>query len=119
MIWQSWGHSGGMTDPASGELDLSDPDLESSYTGSRIAAWFDKYLLDKETDTGPAFAYYRDWAPAGQAYATADAPPPPPAPCTSPATAPSSAYRSRWCAAAASTATGSSPPATRNPPSPG
>ncbi|MFC7471804.1 alpha/beta hydrolase family protein [Actinomadura keratinilytica] len=77
MIWQSWGHSGGMTDPASGELDLSDPDLESSYTGSRIAAWFDKYLLDKETDTGPAFAYYRDWAPAGQTYATADAPPAP------------------------------------------
>ncbi|MEU3394085.1 CocE/NonD family hydrolase [Streptomyces albidoflavus] len=77
MIWQSWGHSGGMTDPASGELDLSDPDLESSYTGSRIAAWFDKYLLDKDTDTGPAFAYYRDWAPAGQAYATADAPPAP------------------------------------------
>ncbi len=27
MIWQSWGHSGGMTDPAAGELDLTKGDL--------------------------------------------------------------------------------------------
>ncbi|MFI6622837.1 CocE/NonD family hydrolase [Streptomyces sp. NPDC050528] len=62
MVWQSWGHSGGMTDPAAGELDLSQGDLESSYVGRRILAWFDRYLLQrKNTDTGPAFAYYRDW----------------------------------------------------------
>jgi len=36
--------------------------LESSYVGRRILAWFDRYLLkQKNVDTGPAFAYYRDW----------------------------------------------------------
>ncbi|MFF3286292.1 CocE/NonD family hydrolase [Streptomyces sp. NPDC003023] len=62
MIWQSWGHSGGMTDPASGELDLGAGNLESAYVGRRILAWFDRYLHgNASTDTGPAFAYYRDW----------------------------------------------------------
>ncbi|WP_262056644.1 CocE/NonD family hydrolase [Streptomyces sp. STR69] len=71
MIWQSWGHSGGST---AGELNLNQGDLESSYVGRRIAAWFDRYLRGrKDVDTGPAFAYYRDWItdPAGT-YATAD-----------------------------------------------
>ncbi|MFF3694158.1 CocE/NonD family hydrolase [Streptomyces sp. NPDC002221] len=59
MIWQSWGHSGGQ---APGELDLSQGNLETSYTGQRILAWFDRYLRkQRHTDTGPAFAYYRDW----------------------------------------------------------
>ncbi|WP_331447362.1 CocE/NonD family hydrolase [Streptomyces xanthochromogenes] len=59
MIWQSWGHSGGQ---APGELDLTQGNLETSYTGQRILAWFDRYLhKDRHTDTGPAFAYYRDW----------------------------------------------------------
>ncbi|MFI5880139.1 CocE/NonD family hydrolase [Streptomyces sp. NPDC051554] len=73
MIWQSWGHSGGMTDPAAGELDLSQGDLESSYVGRRILAWFDRYLLQrKNTNTGPAFAYYRDWiTDRADTYATA------------------------------------------------
>ncbi|WP_229377738.1 CocE/NonD family hydrolase [Streptomyces sp. VRA16 Mangrove soil] len=73
MIWQSWGHSGGITDPASGELNLSQGNLETSYTGRRILAWFDRYLRHhKSVDTGPAFAYYRDWVgdPDGT-YATA------------------------------------------------
>ncbi|ATW51540.1 alpha/beta fold hydrolase [Streptomyces peucetius] len=62
MIWQSWGHSGGMTDPASGELNLGEGNLETSYVGKRILAWFDRYLhKNPNTDTGPAFAYYRDW----------------------------------------------------------
>jgi putative CocE/NonD family hydrolase len=62
MIWQSWGHSGGMTDPASGELDLGEGNLESSYVGRRILAWFDRYLhKNTAVDTGPDFAYYRDW----------------------------------------------------------
>ncbi|SNX65000.1 putative CocE/NonD family hydrolase [Streptomyces sp. TLI_55] len=70
MIWQSWGHSGGQV---AGELDLSQGNLESSYVGKRVLAWFDRYLRkQKKTDTGPAFAYYRDWItdPNGT-YATA------------------------------------------------
>lgn len=59
MIWQAWGHSGGQ---APGELDLSTGDLEANYVGRRILAWFDRYLRHEETtDTGPEFAYYRDW----------------------------------------------------------
>lgn len=59
MIWQAWGHSGGQTD---GELDLGQGNLETSYVGQRVLAWFDRYLQKKtDTDTGPAFAYYRDW----------------------------------------------------------
>ncbi|MFF8841505.1 CocE/NonD family hydrolase [Streptomyces sp. NPDC015127] len=62
MIWQSWGHSGGMTDPASGELNIGEGNLETSYVGRRILAWFDRYLRkNANADTGPAFAYYRDW----------------------------------------------------------
>ncbi|RFU85823.1 CocE/NonD family hydrolase [Streptomyces triticagri] len=73
MIWQSWGHSGGLTDPASGELNLGEGNLETSYTGRRILDWFEKYLRgDENADTGPGFAYYRDWQPADSAYATAD-----------------------------------------------
>ncbi|MFE2020449.1 CocE/NonD family hydrolase [Streptomyces sp. NPDC059499] len=60
MIWQAWGHSGG---EVPGELDLAEGNLETSYVGQRILAWFDRYLRHEEdTDTGPAFAYYRDWA---------------------------------------------------------
>ncbi|MET9517550.1 CocE/NonD family hydrolase [Streptomyces sp. NPDC002994] len=73
MIWQSWGHSGGLTDPAAGELNLGQGNLETSYVGKRILAWFDRYLHgNKGTDTGPAFAYYRDWQ---SGYGTAAAPP--------------------------------------------
>ncbi|MGW0734565.1 CocE/NonD family hydrolase [Streptomyces sp. NPDC002851] len=72
MIWQSWGHSGGMTDPASGELNLGAGNLETSYVGRRILAWFDHYLWDnKGADLGPNLAYYRDWQPTEDAYATA------------------------------------------------
>ncbi|MFI6417142.1 CocE/NonD family hydrolase [Streptomyces sp. NPDC050842] len=58
MIWQSSGHSGGQVP---GELNLEEGNLESSYVGQRVLAWFDRYLQEKHTDTGPAFAYYRDW----------------------------------------------------------
>jgi putative CocE/NonD family hydrolase len=59
MIWQSWGHSGGQVP---GELDLGEGNLESSYVGRRVLAWFDRYLQKKtDTDTGPEFAYYRSW----------------------------------------------------------
>lgn len=74
MIWQSWGHSGGLTDPAAGELNLSQGNLETSYVGRRILAWFDRYLRKQATvDTGPAFAYYRDWiSDPSRTYATAE-----------------------------------------------
>ncbi|MGW3727802.1 CocE/NonD family hydrolase [Streptomyces sp. F001] len=73
MIWQSWGHSGGLTDPASGELNLGQGNLESAYVGKRILSWFDRYLHKKKIDTGPAFAYYRDWiTDPHRTYATAD-----------------------------------------------
>lgn len=59
MIWQSWGHSGGQVP---GELDLGEGNLETSYVGRRVLAWFDRYLQKKaDTDTGPEFSYYRSW----------------------------------------------------------
>ncbi|MER5307319.1 CocE/NonD family hydrolase [Streptomyces sp. NPDC002773] len=59
MIWQSWGHSGGQKP---GELDLGQGNLESSYVGQRVLGWFDRHLRKNPTaDTGPAFAWYRDW----------------------------------------------------------
>ncbi|OKI00847.1 peptidase S15 [Streptomyces sp. CB02923] len=73
MIWQSWGHSGGMTDPAAGELDLAKGNFESSYVGRRVLAWFGRYLRHAwDTDTGPAFAYYRDWVRSGPVYGTSE-----------------------------------------------
>ncbi|MFG3723081.1 CocE/NonD family hydrolase [Streptomyces massasporeus] len=74
MIWQSWGHSGGLTGPATGELDLSRGNLETSYVGRRVLAWFDRHLRGRtHTDTGPAFAYYRDWiTDPDRTYATAN-----------------------------------------------
>jgi putative CocE/NonD family hydrolase len=73
MIWQSWGHSGGLTDPAAGELDLARGNLETSYVGRRVLAWFDRYLWKKDVATGPALAYYRDWiTDPDDTYATAD-----------------------------------------------
>ncbi|MEU9115076.1 CocE/NonD family hydrolase [Streptomyces sp. NPDC048483] len=71
MIWQAWGHSGGMKNPVKGELDLGKGNLETSYVGKRILAWFDRYLHHRKgTGTGPAFAYYRDWVAEGPTYAT-------------------------------------------------
>ncbi|MGW0476857.1 CocE/NonD family hydrolase [Streptomyces coeruleorubidus] len=74
MIWQSWGHSGGLTGPATGEFDLSKGNLETSYVGRRVLAWFDRHLRKQtHVDTGPAFAYYRDWVTdPNRTYATAD-----------------------------------------------
>ncbi|MFJ4081842.1 CocE/NonD family hydrolase [Streptomyces iakyrus] len=73
MIWQSWGHSGGLTGPAAGELDLSRGNLETSYVGRRVLAWFDRHLRGRtHVDTGPAFAYHRDWiTDPDRTYATA------------------------------------------------
>ncbi|QFR96525.1 CocE/NonD family hydrolase [Streptomyces tsukubensis] len=77
MIWQSWGHSDGINAPAPGELDLAKGNLETSYVGRRVLAWFDRYLRhDTRAAAGPALAYYRDWATdGGHPYASADGPP--------------------------------------------
>ncbi|MFB9560355.1 CocE/NonD family hydrolase [Streptomyces tuirus] len=74
MIWQSWGHSGGLTGPATGELDLAQGNLETSYVGRRVLAWFDRHLRGRtHVDTGPAFAYHRDWiTDPDRTYATAN-----------------------------------------------
>ncbi|WP_107051635.1 CocE/NonD family hydrolase [Streptomyces sp. NRRL S-475] len=74
MIWQSWGHSGGLTGPNTGELDLSQGNLETSYVGRRVLAWFDRHLRKRtHVDTGPAFAYHRDWiTDPDRTYATAN-----------------------------------------------
>ncbi|WP_345663482.1 CocE/NonD family hydrolase [Streptomyces venetus] len=74
MIWQSWGHSAGLTGPAAGELDLAKGNLETSYVGRRVLAWFDRHLRGRQdADTGPAFAYHRDWiTDPDHTYATAD-----------------------------------------------
>jgi putative CocE/NonD family hydrolase len=61
MIWHSWGHSHGT--PAPGELSLTDPQPTQQYETGRVAAWFDRYLKNLAVDTGPNFAYFRDWVP--------------------------------------------------------
>ncbi|MFG3116021.1 CocE/NonD family hydrolase [Streptomyces sp. NPDC048197] len=71
MIWQYWGHRGGIKNPPAGELRLAEGNMEGSYVGRRILAWFGRYLRHRtHTGTGPAFAYYRDWVTGGPTYAT-------------------------------------------------
>ncbi|MFQ6145202.1 CocE/NonD family hydrolase [Streptomyces seoulensis] len=74
MIWQSWGHSGGENGPGSGEFAFSRDNLETSYVGRRVLAWFDRHLRrHRHTGPGPELAYYRDWTGGPEhAYATAD-----------------------------------------------
>jgi len=71
MIWHSWGHSHGT--PAPGEFSLDDPDPSQQYESARVQAWFDRYLKNASVETGPNFAYFRDWVPytgnAAPAYA--------------------------------------------------
>lgn len=73
MIWQSWGHTDNR--PAPGEFDISNPNPVTQYETARIAAWFERYLKDRSVDTGPEFAYFRDWVKylgnAKPAFATA------------------------------------------------
>ncbi|MFT4262705.1 MAG: CocE/NonD family hydrolase [Nocardioides sp.] len=73
MIWTKFGHSG---DAAPGELSWTD-DPSATYVTGRIVDWFDHYLADEPTSTGPLFAFWRDWitytgnaAPAYQVSAT-------------------------------------------------
>ena len=74
MIWQSWGHSHGT--PAPGELNLGDLTPGQAYETDRVVAWFDHYLKGLGTNTGPTFAYFRDWVSytgnASTAYASSN-----------------------------------------------
>lgn len=58
MIWSQFGHSG---PAAPGELDLEDPDPDGQYITGRVFDWFEHYLRDQPVQTGPEFAYFRDW----------------------------------------------------------
>lgn len=73
MIWHSWGHT--HLEPAPGEFSTKNPDPETQYETGRFLDWFDHYLKDQPSDTGPEFAYFRNWVSysgnARPAYATA------------------------------------------------
>ncbi|GGF17941.1 alpha/beta fold hydrolase [Williamsia phyllosphaerae] len=73
MIWHYWGHSG---EPAPGEYSDDAPDRTTQYETGRILDWLDHYLKDSGADTGPRFAYFRNWIDyrgnARPAYAAAD-----------------------------------------------
>jgi len=73
MIWNSGGHGG--YDSLPGECEVygnGTSGLDSCYLPLRALAWFDRWLRgDGSVDTGPGFAYYRDWVAydkSGSAY---------------------------------------------------
>lgn len=72
MIWQSWGHSQGTPQPGEFSRELLNP--VTQYETGRILSWFEKHLRGRNVDTGPEFAYFRDWVKytgnAKPAYAT-------------------------------------------------
>jgi ABC-2 type transport system ATP-binding protein len=59
LIWQSWGHSNGT--PAPGEIDLGALNPDTQYETARVLQWFERYLKGRNVNTGPTFAYFRDW----------------------------------------------------------
>jgi hypothetical protein len=61
MIWQSWGHSGGILDTKEGEFSLLAGRIAGTYQGDRSIGWFQRYLRDADVSTGPELAYFRDW----------------------------------------------------------
>lgn len=71
MIWFNGGHSG---PSAPGELETGNPDPATQYVTGRIVDWLDHYVKKTGVDTGPNFAYFRDWVSysgiATPAYAT-------------------------------------------------
>ncbi len=76
MIWQKRGHSsGGDQSLLSGGSSRPNPDTQ--YTTARYLDWFERHLKDADVDTGPTFAYYRDWVGAAgtaDSYETASTP---------------------------------------------
>jgi hypothetical protein len=80
MLWHSNGHGypdqPGEDDAFAG--DVSNPNV--NYIPQRLMSWFNRYVrLDPAVDTGPGFAYFRDWVAydtrgtAAPAYGTAPA----------------------------------------------
>lgn len=69
MVWMLGGHSGA---GAPGEVSWENP--SDGYVSGRILNWFEHHLKDSAVDTGPEFAYFRDWVEydgnAEPAYAT-------------------------------------------------
>lgn len=63
MIWNSGGHGGYDSRPGECEVYGSGTTgLDQCYLTQRALAWFNRYLRgDKGVDTGPGFAYHRDW----------------------------------------------------------
>ncbi len=63
MIWNSGGHGG--YDSLPGECEVygsGTTGLDQCYLTQRALAWFNRWLRgDTGADTGPGFAYYRDW----------------------------------------------------------
>lgn len=63
MIWNSGGHGG--YDSLPGECEVygsGTTGLDQCYLSQRALAWFNRWLRgDTSVDTGPGFAYYRDW----------------------------------------------------------
>ena len=57
LIFQSWGHSGGVAGP--GEWDGTGK--TDTYELRLFTAWFDHYLKGDQVSTGPQFEYFRDW----------------------------------------------------------
>lgn len=63
MIWNSGGHGGYNSLPGECEVYGSGTTgLDQCYLTQRALAWFNRYLRgDASVQTGPGFAYYRDW----------------------------------------------------------
>jgi ABC-2 type transport system ATP-binding protein len=62
MIWHAGGH-GYSDQPGEGDVfGNGQVSPATKYLPPRILAWFDRYLRnDPDVDTGPGFAYFRDW----------------------------------------------------------
>lgn len=66
MIWISSGHGGYFSVPGEAEAYTGqfadDPEgFANSYLPRRTLQWFEKHVRGVEVDTGPAFAWFRDW----------------------------------------------------------
>ena len=58
LVWQRWGHSG---DPAPGEMADEGLSPKKHYTVSRVMSWLEHHVKGRKVDTGPRFAWFRDW----------------------------------------------------------
>lgn len=70
MIWHDGGHGGYAGAPGEGEpydgkfgaeQDEADADFAASYWARRHLQWMERYVRGRDVDTGPAFAWFRDW----------------------------------------------------------